>query len=566
MSNFMEGWNGADQTINTMQHWARQRAQDDRQRTLDARVTKQYNDTSGAIDDMAKLQGGIYDGGQADFSGQYANVDQGPQQGAGPVTGLKLPSYDGADGPASNAPTVATGLSPRKATPYEMNQAQQRVALAQRDMTSWGALNDKGRTLGEDEKMAKALKDNPRNEEAIGRYNLSHPTTTLGPADKNGIRQVSVVNQDGKAIMSSVDPGQMDRLQMAEAIRLDNPMRYQQLMAEAHKDIHDHLFKQDAQTLAVGKAGNEGAAASGHVDAAKVSADAALQRANAMETRAERAGREPREVPQELVERINDLQDQRANETDPKKQAALDQQIGAAQMQAGNSIGKVMPYRVAGKAGPELDPEAKKTYYAYVKDNPNAKPNDLALFAKKLGIRPDQVGMGDAGLPAVKGWGGAGTVDTAQQQRDGQAGEIRMHEFGGDLVKAKASLAQIRAQQGRSTGETQSITKTDGDLLERGINDAQARALKTSGAGMRMPGQTATQAPAAALAAPDIPGPPPTHLTRGLSSVANPNYAQWAQQYGAAYERQQKERATSASGAASAAKARYNPYLQGGVR
>lgn len=70
----------------------------------------------------------------------------------------------------------------------------------------------------------------------------------------------------------------------------------------------------------------------------------------------------------------------------------------------------------------------------------------------------------------------------------------------------------------------------------------------------------------AAIAAQRIPDPPPETMQQGIRLVPNPAFASWNAQFGASYQQQRARDAATASAAADAAKASYNPYMQNQVR
>jgi hypothetical protein len=120
-------------------HSRRRRAEDEmrerqrmefEQRQRDwAEQNEQRQEVKSAMGGLRAMQGGIYDGQQTDWGSLPANSDAGPTQP--PASGLQ--------------PRTAT--PPRPASDMEMNQAAQRVALAQRDMGAWGKLEGDNRSL-----------------------------------------------------------------------------------------------------------------------------------------------------------------------------------------------------------------------------------------------------------------------------------------------------------------------------------------------------------------------------------------------------------------------------------
>lgn len=265
---------------------------------------------------------------------------------------------------------------------------------------------------------------------------------------------------------------------------------------------------------------------------------------------------------------------------------------------------------IAGKAAGKTDkdpfakmPEAAKLSYANLNDQ--AKQIDGAITkaqaegswdpnspgAKALQVRRASIGIaqrkmlsdytddGDAAptadplklnTPAAP-TAGASVRDQArvsapeQAARDVDAGkQMILNELGGDLSRVQPELARL-------DDAIKKAPSAEGKAALRGISarlKAGAMALQQKPAGMAMQGvQPAPGVQQAAPAAPpqQIPPPPPATMQQGLSTVANPVYAQWEAQFGDAWRSQQAQQASAGDAAALAARS-YNPYQQNRVR
>lgn len=287
MSAFTEGWklsgdlydSGIQQrrqkVLDERAATAWEQAQQDRARQVGLR--DQEDQAAGALQSLQN--GGVYDGSRADFSGQSATADLGPvpQDQMAPVRGMRAPGADPTAGLSAVPSRAATGL--------DYNKAAQRIALAKRDMNSWGQLNDKGQILEEDDIMAKAAKGE-LSDDVIGGINKNHQKVTLGQADKNGILPFSVVHDNGRSMFGQLDAGQQAKLKGAFAIMDRNPTRAWEMISAVNKDLATYLKSENDTTLGAGKANNEGAYHAGTLANQRITAGAYSRYHDAMAKKA----------------------------------------------------------------------------------------------------------------------------------------------------------------------------------------------------------------------------------------------------------------------------------------
>lgn len=231
------------------------RAQENRDATRFAAEQARETQVGDAIGSLQALQGGIVSG--ADFSTLPPMSDAGPTQP--PAGGLR-----------------PQGGTARFATPLEMNQGMQKVALAQRDMRGFGELAGKASTLEEDDLFKQGMKKGFDPEMAKW-VNGNHKSITVGAPDKNGISQLSVVRPDGDAVFHSLSKSDQAQLAGAMALMDRNPMRALQIIGGVNKELAAVLAAENNLTLNVSGKNNDAAKSSAAIgnDAQRTANDGA---------------------------------------------------------------------------------------------------------------------------------------------------------------------------------------------------------------------------------------------------------------------------------------------------
>lgn len=193
----------------------------------------------------------------------------------------------------------------------------------------------------------------------------------------------------------------------------------------------------------------------------------------------------------------------------------------------------------------------------------------------KAGARANPLNLDDAGNSVGNGSGPAkpasgSTRDAArispaeQAARDKDRGPILQTE----LAKAQARLATdperaaedvrtLQAEIARLPRAARGGQATMGTVASKGTPQAAPTAVAPASS---MQATVAASQPAAL-----IPEPPPAVRQVGLTTVANPLYAQWEAQYGDAYRAQQASQLAASQSAADSART-FNPYMQNRVR
>jgi hypothetical protein len=297
-------------------------------------------------------------------------------------------------------------VSTRAATPLEMNSAAMRVALARRDMATYQALAEKGRTLAEDEAISKAMKQ-PVDDSLMQWVNSNHKQLSIGTPDKNGIAAFSVVTPDGKAMFGRLNRADLAKLQGAAAIMDMNPTRAWEMVAGVNKDLAAALNVDNSLALNAGKANNEGAYQSGQVTNSRITANASASNAATL--------REYHGLQGKLLQREMDNNDEArklAEQFDaltPQDQAGAKGQALVRRFNILNAKpGSMMSGAGgagAGKLPATLTDQEKVAYGEAVKEialipGKDRTPMRLAQVYQSYGLDPSRFGV--AGLPS---WG-----------------------------------------------------------------------------------------------------------------------------------------------------------------
>lgn len=222
------------------------------------------DETNAAIGGLRATSAGIYDGSQTNFSSLPPVSDAGPTP------------------PTDAQPAGLRGPTPpsRRATPLEVNDAAQRVALSQRDMKAWSDLQEKGQTLHENELMGKAAKA-PDDPALLQWINQNHKQISLGTPDKNGITPFSIVSPTGQAMFGMFSKADLAKLKGAAAIMEINPARAFDIIGAVNKDFAAALQTDNGTVMGVGNANNTGAFHSGSLNNQAMTARAAMATAGA---------------------------------------------------------------------------------------------------------------------------------------------------------------------------------------------------------------------------------------------------------------------------------------------
>lgn len=228
----------------------------ERQRRLDAEADNAFADMNGLMTNgrVTGNRSGFSDGSAAMLNSQggQAAVDEAASYANVENRRFGLPTTNTTS--VGAAPTIDT----RAATPLEMNQAAQRVALAQRNLRDWATLGDKGRQLQEDEVFAAAMKKGYDPEMAKW-VNQKHSSVTVGAPDKNGISRLSVVRPDGEAVFAKLNAADQAKLSGAIAIMSLNPTRALQIIDGVNKDLAAVVAADNNLTVGVADKNNDGA-------------------------------------------------------------------------------------------------------------------------------------------------------------------------------------------------------------------------------------------------------------------------------------------------------------------
>lgn len=397
------------------------------------------------------------------------------------VQRLGLPAV-GADGVPTLLRDPTQGAQEfRPGTPLEVNQALQRVAIARKDTRGFQEAAAAGRTMEEDRLLAEAFqaKDDP---EEIKWVNLNHKQISIAKPDKHGIARYSTVTPDGDAVFGKLTAKDRGKIRGALRIMQTNPTRALAMLEEVDKNVAAVIAADNKLTLDTGKVNNDAAFHSGSLDndarrarASEISAQASATSAGAQAALARTHG-------QLYQEQINDIQQNRAHNTEARQLAAQFDAL-SPQDQAG-PVGQALQRRfnmlnakpgttlglgsgAASKPPLVLDDREKIAYQKALDEIAMLRPdengqvpaNATAMVYRKYGLDPAKFGVEtplDKAIRAKLAGGSAGSalpgaIDlTTKTNKELQALARKPRGVSSAEANAAAEELELR-KQGRMT-------------------------------------------------------------------------------------------------------------------
>lgn len=144
-------------------------------------------------------------------------------------------------------------ITRRGASELELERAMGGISAARRDTTGMRQSADRQKVLRENELLAGAKVD----DNTVKWLNQNHKALTLGDADKDGFRQLSFVDVDGKGQFSRLSLADQRKLAGAQALWDVNPDRAMKMVGEVNKDLATLFAHENAMSEQVGRSGND---------------------------------------------------------------------------------------------------------------------------------------------------------------------------------------------------------------------------------------------------------------------------------------------------------------------
>lgn len=348
MSSFSDGMKMGSGIYNTAMEQQRQQVLDDRATRDDEQKQTAYQRQLGiqAKSDAARtriegLDGGVFEGSQANFGINDGVAPQGP-----------MPAE------AYQAPSV--GLQPRKATQREYNQAYQAEATARGDMTAAAGFQAKDRGYGVQEITDTASKT-PISDIRGSLGNLNIGAMTGMPISYIGEKTDSKGKNNGYNFVTYDGAGKPSPFTLNEdqlrQMHVGSQLSAAGYGAESHqvmsavnkeaadrvKDYNDNMYKQVGSN-------NQGQYYSDNIE---------QQRAQLAETArghnmAAARGGDDKKIPAELQAQINDTIGKLNTTNDPKERQRLGLVLNNLQVSAANATGKTVMQKP--ERGFDIDP------------------------------------------------------------------------------------------------------------------------------------------------------------------------------------------------------------------
>lgn len=337
----------------------RQAKLDARQAELDKRADEKYNREQGAWTDTPDVERRTPTRGMPPIDPERFQAGTGlipkqqgftpPDDGLGTVD-TTLPRFSGLMVGLAGGPTAAPALKVDAGLPeappkwkaaiderYNIAADAARRAKAFQNPAAYDAAMGQIRTIKEDEVLAGRRSEFHGGDDQIGdaasHLNLNSQRLSLGGADKDGRRMLSVVKPDGKAEFLKLSRQDQQTLYAASGLLDTNPERAIQMMASVNKDMAAAVAADNGLTNMVTKTNND------TIDQRKRDENDAAR--TAVLGRAYTA-KEPKQLAPEMVKKLNDMAVALSKETDPVKRQRMMQDYRAQESAAMSSIGKVV--------------------------------------------------------------------------------------------------------------------------------------------------------------------------------------------------------------------------------
>lgn len=331
-NSFVKGLDQGENSFYKAQDAARQKVLDERATTLYGQQQAAYQrqlgiqqETDSARQSLKALDGGVFDGSKANFGINEGVAPDGPM----PAEAYKAPSV---------------GLTPRKATDLEFNQAFQREALARGDMPGLQTLRTAGKGFEYDDAFTTGNAEWDKKTDAekaslIKQYSYDqnvrgHGNWVAGKGKTEGYMNfmpesgdpVQMSNKEARALFSlvgamNIDPARARKEMegVSDKVRLVAKELFE-TQTKAAKEVNDTRKDQGMLAIQQQQADQTGAYYKG--------------------TLARGGG--GREADPKLVARNNELYTQLTAEEDPAKRKLIERQLQVVQTQIATSLGKPM--------------------------------------------------------------------------------------------------------------------------------------------------------------------------------------------------------------------------------